>query len=372
MWRVSALAALALAGCGDKPAAPVADASAAQAVLDGYLKQHGANLDSCFDGAPAMAGPGTPQSAPGAAPAATAINRLVVAIDASGSMAAKSGGVTKMDAARRAAAEFLGGVPEGTQVGLVVFGHRGTNQASGKPASCAGVETVYPLGGANTVQLQRALQSVQATGWTPLAAAIAKAGSAFSPSDTPGAQVVYVVSDGLETCGGDPVAAARALHGGPVKAVVNIIGFDLAAADRAQLQAVAGAGGGVFVETQASALSQMLGDLYAKAGKVSAITRERFDAGGRTTDNNLAAGRYVTKVNQCLSQGSRAESAGLSQALAAQAPDVRDGALELLRRRHDRYLARAQQIADTIEANRAEANDAIGNQTKASERRLGQ
>ena len=124
--------------------------------------------------------------------------------------------------------------------------------------------------------------------------------------------------------------------------------------------------------TQPSALSEMLGDLYSKAGAVSAITRERFDAGGRTTDNNMAAGRYVTKVNQCLSQGTRAESAALSPLLASQTPAIRDAALERLRQRHDTYLARAQQVAATVEASRSRANAEIGNQTEASERRLGQ
>jgi len=59
-------------------------------------------------------------------------------------------------------------------------------------------------------------------------------------------QAVYVVSDGNDTCDGDPIAAARALHGGETAAVVNVIGFDWAAADRAELMAVAKAGGGMF------------------------------------------------------------------------------------------------------------------------------
>ena len=42
------------------------------------------------------------------------------------------------------------------------------------------------------------------------------------PVGTPGEQVIYVVSDGEETCGGDPVAVARRINSGRTRAVVNV------------------------------------------------------------------------------------------------------------------------------------------------------
>jgi len=44
--------------------------------------------------------------------------------------------------------------------------------------------------------------------------------------------VVYVVSDGIETCGGDPVKAAEELHTSNIKAVVNISGLTWITLDR--------------------------------------------------------------------------------------------------------------------------------------------
>ena len=188
-----------------------------------------------------------------AAPARRAppIRRLVVAIDSSGSMAGDAGGRSKMQAAQEAAAGLLRGVPEGVSIGLVAFGHRGDNSEAGKAESCAGVETLYPIGTVEAAAVERAVEQTSATGWTPLAAAIEQAGGLFETSDTPGEQVVWVISDGEETCGGDPVAAARALRQGGAKAVVNIVGYDLPAEDRAALEAVADAGGGSFTEVEA-------------------------------------------------------------------------------------------------------------------------
>src|SRR5699024_10051640 len=112
---------------------------------------------------------------------------------------------------------------------------------------------------------------IQATGWTPLAAAISKAGASFQPRAGMGEQVVFVVSDGLETCGGDPVAAARALHESEVHAIVNIIGFDIAAEDRRALEAVAAAGGGTFsAASDAATLRERLRVDYANLLKQTA------------------------------------------------------------------------------------------------------
>ena len=371
-----ALFAAALAGCSANPdnsSASATSTDAAGALLASILKEIGTNLDACFDGAPTMLAPGAPQAAPGVPDRPLGANRLIVAIDSSGSMAGQAGGMSKMDAAKRAATAFLNNVPKETQVGLIVFGHKGSNGAGGKTASCAGVEMLYPLGTGNAAQIDAAMGKFRATGWTPLASAITMAGNSFAPGD-PGRQVVYVVSDGVETCGGDPVAAARALNTGPVRAIVNIIGFDLKAADRVQLKAVADAGGGTFVETQPSAIGQMLDDLQRKAGAVSAITRERFDAGGRTTDNNLAAGRYVTNVNLCLARGIGDEIRQVPAALTKRdaSPELRAATLERLNARHETYRQRAAKVAAEVEAQRKRANDSIGAQTSASEKRLGQ
>ena len=368
--------ALGLAACGSEPADAPASAgnSDAKAVLASFLKQRGSDLDACFDGAPVMRDPGRTVAAPGTDLRPAVVNRLVVAIDSSGSMAAKAGGVTKLDAAKQAATRFLTSVPEGTEVGLVAFGHRGNNRPDGKAASCAAVETVYPLGNADAVRVGAAMQRFQPVGWTPLAAAITAAGASFTADKQPGAQVVYVVSDGLETCGGDPVAAARALNAGSVRAIVNVIGFDLAAADRAQLKAVANAGGGTFVETSASELGRMLDELRRKAGNVSAITTERLQAGSRITDNNMATGRYVTKVNMCLYRGTTNETAALSRALSDSGakPEIREAAMVELQRRHEAYRSRGEKIFADLDAGRTGANTRIEGQVRGSEVRLEQ
>jgi Ca-activated chloride channel homolog len=175
------------------------------------------------------------------------VRNVLIALDSSGSMAAKTGGERKIDAAKRAATEFLGRLPTDVNVGMIVYGHRGTNRPEGKAASCAGVEVRYPLHPFDRDTIADAITSVEPAGWTPLAAAIDRAGTEMTAFDDPQKQnVVYVVSDGLETCGGNAADAARRLHAANVRTIVNIVGFALGNAEQRELRAVAAAGGGQY------------------------------------------------------------------------------------------------------------------------------
>ena len=61
---------------------------------------------------------------------------------------------------------------------------------------------------------------------------------------------MYVVSDGIETCGGDPIAAANSLKESGVAPIVHVIGFDLNEKDQKQLQEIAKAAGGTYTNVK--------------------------------------------------------------------------------------------------------------------------
>ncbi|WP_344324818.1 VWA domain-containing protein [Aeromicrobium halocynthiae] len=154
-----------------------------------------------------------------------------VLFDASGSMRGRVDGRPKIDLAKEAVEEFVQRLPEGVNISLRAYGHLGSNQEEDKAESCGTTEDVYPFGAYDEARFSAALASFSPTGFTPIGRAIedAAADLAALPGDLPSA--VYVVSDGEETCDGDPVAAARDLVADDVQAVVNIIGFDVADAE---------------------------------------------------------------------------------------------------------------------------------------------
>ncbi|MBH0176143.1 VWA domain-containing protein [Fictibacillus sp. 23RED33] len=169
---------------------------------------------------------------------------VAILLDASGSMAGKVSGTDKMTAAKEALKKFAGGLPDDANVMLRVYGHKGSNADKDKKVSCESTEVMYPLGAYNEGTFRQSLSKFKPTGWTPLAASIEAAEKDLQGKE--GNNVIYIVSDGIETCDGNPVEAAKKLHESNIKAEVNIIGFDVDNESQQQLKAVAEAGGGEF------------------------------------------------------------------------------------------------------------------------------
>lgn len=173
--------------------------------------------------------------------------KVVVVLDCSGSMAGSVPGGVKMDLAKQAVYEFVAKLPPGSQVGLRVFGHKGSSSEKDK-AEGSKTELVYPITPYNEQAFAEALQSFSPRGWTPIAKSLNAAWQDLSAQKEEGAQyIIYLVSDGIETCGGDPVAVARSINQSDIQAIVNIIGFDVDDEAQQQLKEAAAAGGGNYV-----------------------------------------------------------------------------------------------------------------------------
>lgn len=169
---------------------------------------------------------------------------ISILLDASGSMNAKINGKSKMDSAKEAIQSFGDKLPKNADVSLRVYGHKGTGSNKDKQVSCSSTEEIFHGQGVQTDQIKTALQDVSPAGWTPIANALESVKQDIDPETTD--SVVYVVSDGIETCGGDPVQVAKELHQSKVKTVVNIIGFDVDNEGQKMLRQVAASGGGEF------------------------------------------------------------------------------------------------------------------------------
>jgi len=177
--------------------------------------------------------------------------RIEIIVDASGSMAAAIEGQTKFEIAKGALTRFVATFPTHAQVALRVYGHVGSNQENDKARSCAASDLVLPFTPVDQANIQDALDTVQPSGWTPVAGSLALAASDFASVDPATTTTfVYLVSDGIETCDGDPVNAARTLHATPSQAVVSVIGFDVEQAPAQQLRAIAMEGGGSYYEAR--------------------------------------------------------------------------------------------------------------------------
>jgi Ca-activated chloride channel family protein len=157
-----------------------------------------------------------------------------VVLDISGSMKEPAGtGGTKIEAARRAVHTAVDALPDSTRLGLRTFG------------GCGRTTQAVPVGPLDRSRVKQAVDATVAAGDTPLALALQQAGRDFQPGER---RSVLLVSDGEETCGGDPVAAARTLANNCVDVRVDVIGFRVDAKTREQLARVAAAGCGQYLD----------------------------------------------------------------------------------------------------------------------------
>ena len=174
---------------------------------------------------------------------------VIVLLDASGSMNGTVPGGKKIDLAKSSISSFVSSLPKDTNTSLLVYGHEGTGSDEDKAKSCGKIDTLYPLKPYNQAEFQSAMNKFSASGWTPLSQAINQARDILlNYSSEEYSNKIYIVSDGIETCDGNPVKSAQLLQDSKIQATVNIIGFDVDDAGVKQLKQVADAGKGEFIQ----------------------------------------------------------------------------------------------------------------------------
>jgi hypothetical protein len=171
-----------------------------------------------------------------------------IVVDSSGSMAAAtSTGDLRYQVAQRVLRDVVQAIPdaEGINVGLRVYGHQGDNSEAGKPVSCQSTELLVPVDGVNREALGSGIDSLTPVGWTPLGTALQAAGTDFTqPASEDTINAIVLVTDGLETCGGDPVSVAGQLKASPSAITTYVVGFGTTAEEQGILNGISSAGGG--------------------------------------------------------------------------------------------------------------------------------
>lgn len=176
------------------------------------------------------------------------INILII-LDVSGSMANTIDGKAMIDIAKDSINDFVPDIPEEANVGLRVYGHEGKPTGKTKEESCQSSDLVHDIQPLDKQAFADVIEPFQPTGWTPIGLSLEEAKDDFSelPSEK-NTNLVYAVSDGAETCGGAPAAAAKELDESDVQSIVNVIGFNVDVAGQSHLREIAEEGGGLYTD----------------------------------------------------------------------------------------------------------------------------
>ncbi len=193
--------------------------------------------------------------------AATLSINVELILDASGSMSEPVAGTenqSRMEAAQAAMREVIERIPDrdGLNVGFRIYGHEGSNAEADRPQSCRATELLVPLDGVDKSALLEQVNTFAPTGWTPLARALEAAAGDFAVGGESVTNAIIMVTDGEETCGGDPCQAAAVLHAADIAVTTHVVGFALTNEQQEAVRCIADEGGGrLFVAEDAATLS---------------------------------------------------------------------------------------------------------------------
>lgn len=321
-----------LAGCGrsdgvdrtaapSEPQFPAATVESGDPTLRDYyaglVATHGEDIATCPQAESAGARACAKSEITGMPPAP---RRVLLMLDASGSMAGRQNGQTKLVIAQDALVDFATRLEGDAQVALRVYGHRGGNREQDKAESCRASDLLQPFAPRDPAAFETAVRSFQPSGFTPIASSLDAAAHDFADGGANAqGNVIYLVSDGVETCDGDPVAAARALRASGIGVVVNVIGFDVDAAAERQLRSVADAGGGDYLSARSrkDVVDLFNRRLAAINARFNCRVRTASDAYNRTVKTN--AERYNCIVRKAGSEFNAIVAAATADAKAGRA-----------------------------------------------------
>lgn len=165
-------------------------------------------------------------------------NNLIFILDSSGSMWGRiEGDLPKISVAKSVMTDLISGLDAGSSVGLIAYGHR-------RKGDCSDVETLTPLQSLDKDRLIGQIKGINPKGKTPITRSVKEAVEILRTVEESAG--IVLVSDGIETCEGDPCEAVKAAKAAGIPFTMHVVGFDVAEAETDQLRCMADAGGGRY------------------------------------------------------------------------------------------------------------------------------
>jgi hypothetical protein len=206
---------------------------------------------------------------------------IEIILDASGSMKTAMGKKSRWDVALETLQLVLAKLPDDFNVGLRMYGHR---EASTSPKTCTDSELLAPVETLNRDGLLEKAKAFKPKGETPLIYSALQA-----PADLKalGGGTVILITDGEESCKGDPMKAAAELKASGLDLRLNIVGFAVTnPKTQKDLTGFAQATGGMFYAAQS-------GGALAEALMIAAIEKfpyTVYDAAGKVVSSGEVDG----------------------------------------------------------------------------------
>lgn len=169
----------------------------------------------------------------------------ILILDASGSMWAQlPEGRSRIEVARDVLDDFLGARPDSVPLGVIAYGNN-------RKGDCTDISVIAPVQPQDGGELGARLRALSPRGKTPIADALRLAATQI-PATSEDVDIV-LITDGLETCGGDPCAVAAELAQSGISLRAHVVGFGMTEGEIEQIACVARETGGRVLAARSGA-----------------------------------------------------------------------------------------------------------------------
>jgi len=208
--------------------------------------------------------------------------RILFLLDASGSMNQKIDQESRWKVASRLLynlADSLEKKHSPVQIAVRVFGHQSPNATH----NCEDSKLEIPFAKSSAKAIQHKLKSIHPQGYTPIAYSIFKAAESDFPTDKNALNAIVLITDGVETCGGDPCAATQLLERKRISLKPFIIGLGLQDSFIQKFNCV----GPYFDAKTSSGFNLILRSVVAQIMNTTTLQINLLNAAGEAKETNI-------------------------------------------------------------------------------------
>ncbi|WP_223649066.1 vWA domain-containing protein [Hymenobacter psoromatis] len=231
---------------------------------------------------------GRAQNAP---PEKPKVTRILFLLDASGSMMAPWEGKPRWEVAKRLLAKMadsLNAYPN-LELGLRVYGHQHPNAEQ----NCEDSRLEVPFAPKNAAAIKARLKTLKAQGNTPITYSLEQSAKDF-PQDKASRNVLLLITDGVESCKGDPCAASLALQRKHIFLKPFVIGIGAEKDFGKALECL----GKYYNAAEVKTFQTVLNDVIAQTLAKTTVAVNLTDEAGRPVESNV----NMTFVNNVTGQ----------------------------------------------------------------------
>ena len=219
--------------------------------------------------------------------------RMLLLLDASGSMFADWGGNTRMNIAKNMLVDLIDSlkVDKNLELALRVYGH----QYHLRYKNCQDSKLEVPFAAGNHDRLIASLRQIQPSGVTPIAYSLEQSAQDFKV-DPDYRNVVIIITDGIESCGGDPCAVSQALQSRNIFLKPFVIGLGMNKDYQDEFACV----GQYYDARNVGDFRQVLNKVLAQSLETTTVSVELLDVNKKPTETNVNVTFYNSVTREPL------------------------------------------------------------------------